>query len=192
MLAYTLEFDPLFRGTSLQEYLREYNIKAERTIEDRVNATMRNHMDENKCLASLIHDLTIYSPSLDFDDIQKTSRKEAIQNRDAFVITYTLRHKGNVHLLKYLPRTGMSVSGIAATKFSYNGDLLEFEVTAMSRDVNEVQDRKNRVLEFLRDRSEGITTELEEYNRALPGYVKKLFDAYKQRYLDDEDFLNQV
>ena len=102
-----------------------------------------------------------------------------------------MRYNGDIDLLQYIPRSGSS-SSLYQEIFVEDDEFLHFEVKSVDKDINRMRDKKENTIKFLKDRSESIATELEEYNIALPTNIRQLFDIYKQRYNQNKNLLDQL
>ncbi len=202
---YTREFKfdfPLSgRAVAVQEVLQRRSRDMRAALDQGIHGVLDGQSDEGTYIDSVISRFSVRLPEFDFENIKKTEAYEektgsnfvgeAILRR-AWVITFGFRYKGEIEFLRYIPRVGASLS---TPQFTYDDHYMYFTSWTWDtpdKDVQKIKTEKDNAIAFLQKRLADVLPELEQFNQALIGDVRAVFEALKQKRLKDRDLLSQL
>jgi len=186
----------------LQTYLQQNNQRILTEIENTAKTVLERQQNEDAYKVSIINRYKIDIPVLDFNDIKKKDREEDVHGSQlvgqvfipdriyrVWVVTFQIPYSGNVKLLEYVPKAGSE--SWSPDMFTDN-QYLCFEVRNAGRNLEQMKNDKERILSFIKTRSQNTTEELEAYNATLETMIQQTFDAFKKRYLDNKRNLDEL
>jgi hypothetical protein len=199
------EFDyPMsHRGRALQEMLRVRSLQMQEALGKEIRDVVDSGADEDAYINSVIDRWSIKIPQFDFDvdHIKKNEQYEDRQGSDMFggsvtrkawIVTFGFAYTGQIEFLKYIPRAG---SDLSLPEFTFDSQYMYFSAWVWDqpeKNVQSIKAEKEKAMAFLQKRVTDATPELEQFNQALPGSVRGLFDAQKQKRLNDRDVLKHL
>lgn len=193
---YTSQFDA-FLGESIQRLLDRHEGKIRETI---LNTRPDNILktDEEKYITALVRDNSLHTPVINFDEIDGTSDESEIidplwgdANRRIRVPNFIikLRYKGDAKLLQYSPANRIPTWSV---HIYVHNEYISFTILDIHNNDEQVRAEKDRAISFLKEMSELLTQDIENYNGKLYGYAKAIFDARKQKLQADRDRLKNI
>lgn len=201
------EFDSPLSGRSLavQEVLQRQGKEMRAAIDSKIRGVLDRRADESAYIDSVISRFSIEIPQFDFENVKKTEAYEEkpgsffvgeviFTNRSykAWVVTFGFPYRGQIELLRYIPRSGTSLN---TPRFTFDRQCMYFTAWVLDKpdkDVQKIKTEKENAISFLQKRVADVMPELEQFNRALPDDVRAVFEGLKQKYLKDKDMLDQL
>ena len=167
-------------------------------LQREVPPLLQRDSDETAYLKEVIERATIPVPLIHFDRIlEPQDSYEVVRGVQMWIITYQIPCDGDILLMEYLPRTG---SGLRWPEVYLEGHTtankaLLFQaqvVNTLEKDIQPILAKKKETLDFLKNRLDGITPEIVEYNAGLENFVRGLFASIKQKHQANKDLLRQL
>jgi len=199
------EFDyPMsHRGRPLQEVLRVRGLQMQEALDKEIRGVVDSGTDEDAYINSAIDRWSIKIPQFDFDadHIKKDEEYEDRRGSDVFgrsvtrkawIVTFGFPYTGQIEFLRYIPRVG---SDLSLPEFTFDSQYMYFTAWVWDqpeKDAQSIKTEKEKAMAFLQKRVADVTPELEQFNQALPGDVRGVFDAQKQKRLNDRNTLKQL
>jgi len=190
-------------GRSLQEVLRVRSLQMQKALDKEIREGVDSGTDGDAYINSVIGRFGITIPQFDFDadHIKKDEEYEDRRGSDMFgrnvtrkawIVTFGFPYSGQIEFLRYIPHAG---SDLSFPEFSFDSQYMYFSAWVWDqpeKDVRSIKTEKEKAMAFLQKRIADVTPELEQFNQALPGDVRRVFDAQKQKRLNDRNMLQQL
>ncbi len=191
------------RGRPLQEVLRVRSLQMREALDKEIRGVVDSGADEDAYINSVIDRFGIKIPQFDFDAdrIKKDEEYEDRRGSDMFgrsvtrkawIVTFGFSYSGQIEFLRYVPRAG---GDLTLPEFTFDSQYMYFSTWVWDqpeKDVQSIKTEKEKAMAFLQKRAADATPELEQFNQALPGDARGVFDAQKQKRLNDRDALKQL
>src|SRR5260221_8532992 len=191
------------RGRPLQEMLRVRSLQMREALNKEIRGIVDSGANEDAYITSVIDRFGIKIPQLDFaaDHIKRDEEYEDRRGSDMFgrsvtrktwVVTFGFPYTGQIEFLKYIPHAG---SSLTLPEFTFYNQYMDFSTWVWDqpeKDVQSIKTEKEKAIAFLQKRVADATPELEQFNQALPGDVRGVFDMQKQKRLNDRNTLQQL
>lgn len=178
-------------------------LQMQEALDKEMRGVVDSGADEDAYINSVINRFGITIPQFDFDadHIKKDEEYEDRRSSDMFgrsvtrkawIVTFGFPYTGQIEFLRYIPRAG---SDLSLPEFTFDSQYMYFTAWVWDqpeKDIQSIKTEKEKVMAFLQKRVADATPELEQFNHALPGDVRRVFDAQKQKRLNDRDTLKQL
>ena len=205
-----LHFEPPVGGIYLRDVLQRKSQQMRIIVERDTRAVLQARGDETAFVNKIVNGFRIALPKLDVDPehIKKTEHYTQVHGTqlagevfptdrmyNVWVVTFYIPYKGEIELIQYVPRGGAGFSLPGQISYNEDEEQVHFQTQTIDRpekDIQAIRNQRDRVITFLQERPQALKPELEEYNNALEGSVRELFEAQKRKYNDDQGLLNQL
>jgi hypothetical protein len=172
-------------------------------LDKEIRGIVDSGANEDAYINSVIDRFGIKIPQLDFaaDHIKRDEEYEDRRGSDMFgrsvtrkawVVTFGFPYTGQIEFLKYIPHAG---SSLTLPEFTFDNQYMYFSTWVWDqpeKDAQSIKTEKEKAIAFLQKRVADATPELEQFNQALPGDVRGVFDMQKQKRLNDRNTLQQL
>lgn len=197
------EFESPLRGVSLQQFLQQRGQAMRAALNQEVRGVLDRHVDEGAYISAAIDRFNTEIPQLDFDPahIQKADNIEEHSGEQLYrghslnrsyrywVVTFGIPYTGEINYLRYIPRSGSSLSFPQLFRDDRYLYLKTQVLDTQERDIQPIKAERDKGFAFLQERLSAIVPDLKDFNQAIERDVPALFETLKQKYQKDKDAL---